>query len=73
MSQSTNRQISVPAHVVRRAEARLPETEFDSLDEYLVFILDRVLRGAESHTRADNDELVGKEELESRLESLGYL
>ena len=64
--------IGLPAHLVSRVETRLPYTEFESSDEYVAFVLEEVL----AHVEADADdesEPVSSEEVQRRLESLGYL
>jgi hypothetical protein len=66
------RDVALPAAVVERLEARLPRTEFETVDEYTAFVLREVLARVEDDGGTDYDE-VDEREVESRLESLGYL
>ena len=66
------RDVALPAAVVERLEARLPRTEFETVDEYAAFVLREVLARVEDDGGTDYDE-VDEREVESRLESLGYL
>ena len=76
------RGIEIPERTADAIAARLPMTEFESVDEYVTFALDRLLRELErEHPRGqDSDRQLEKppashEEstVEDRLESLGYL
>lgn len=64
--------VALPTHVVERVEDRLPYTEFDSVDDYVSFVVEEVLYAVEA---ADDEDLeaVDEAEVRSRLESLGYL
>jgi hypothetical protein len=66
------RDVALPAPLVDRLEARLPRTEFETVDEYAEFVLREVLARVEGEGDTDYDE-VDQREVESRLESLGYL
>jgi hypothetical protein len=75
----SDRTIELPAETVAKLSQRLDATEFQTVDEYAAFVLDQVL----DELRRQNDgplnesELAGDrssgDDVESRLESLGYL
>lgn len=70
--------VTIPEHVGSRIERRLPETDFDSADEYVTFVLESLLRELDEQ---DGDVVIevhdaGPDEtgaVQNRLESLGYL
>lgn len=65
-------QVQLPSQVVERVEARVPRTEFDDAGEYVAYVVEEVLAAVEddSDENIDGDD---REELETRLKSLGYL
>jgi Arc/MetJ-type ribon-helix-helix transcriptional regulator len=80
----TNAHVRVPAGLRRKIESRLTETEFESVDEYVAFALDAVLRQIDERDDDDGDrdraaDGVGGDAphddgaMQERLESLGYL
>lgn len=73
-------QVSVPAHVGDEIEQRIANTEFDSADEYVTFVLQSFFR--ELDQQDDDVGVAGETQrtdpeesalLQDRLESLGYL
>lgn len=64
------RAVDLPERVVERVEARLPYTEFESVEEYVGFALEEVLASVEER---EDPEPVDEREVRDRLESLGYL
>lgn len=63
-------QVQLPSHLVERIESRLPHTGFDDANEYVAYVVEDVLAQVEDRVDdVEND----REELESRLKSLGYL
>ncbi|QSW97915.1 hypothetical protein [Haloterrigena alkaliphila] len=64
--------ISVPASVYERVERRLERSEFETADEYATFVLEEVLARVEDETD-EAASSVDQEEVETRLEALGYL
>lgn len=69
---SDTRSLELPERLAERVDARLPRTEFDSVDEYVAFVLEEVLYAVETETD-DEVESVDEAAVRSRLESLGYL
>lgn len=70
--QEDTREIELPASVHARVEQRLPRTDFESVEEYVAFVMDEVLAEVEASTTEDYDE-VDEREIQERLQSLGYL
>lgn len=71
-SPETVQQVPLPDRLVSRVEARLPHSEFTTADAWIVYALEEVLARVEASTN-DAGPTVTEEEVESRLESLGYL
>ncbi|MFC7232259.1 hypothetical protein ACFQMM_14285 [Saliphagus sp. GCM10025308] len=65
--------ITLPSELVSRIETRLPRSDFDSADEYVAFVMQEVLTSVEAETETDEYEGAAQDEVEARLESLGYL
>lgn len=65
--------IELPTRIVDRTEARLPRTEFESVAEYITYVMEEVLYRVEQETEDDDFEPVDEEEVKDRLKSLGYL
>jgi len=65
------RAVELPASVVSRVEARLPRSDFDSVDEYVEYVLEDLLYHLE--TEREDDPVDEPDDLEERLRSLGYL
>jgi len=64
--------ISIPASLVEKIEKRVKETEFDSVSDYISYVLREVLseeEGEEEQTFTKEDE----EKVKERLRALGYL
>lgn len=72
MPDEDTERVELPRRVVERVEDRVPFTEFDSVDEYVTFVVEEVLYAVEEATDED-PEPVDEAEVRSRLESLGYL
>ena len=62
--------VSLPAELYGKIEQRIVGTEFDSVDEYVNFVLEEVLKEEESETSFSKDD---EEEVKKRLKDLGYL
>ena len=68
----STRNLAVPDRLVSRVERRLPRTDFDAPEEYVAYVLEEVLAQVESEA-SDSYEQVDDDEVEQRLQSLGYL
>lgn len=62
--------VSLPDDLESALDARVADTEFASLEEYTLFILQEV---AEQDDRQEDDHDRNTEGVEERLEELGYL
>lgn len=71
-TQDTLQEIPLPSPLVARIEERLPRTEFDDPGEYATFVLEEVLTQVEE-SADDEFTSVDRNEVEARLESLGYV
>ena len=71
-SQDTISEVSIPTPLLDRVERRLSRTEFDDTGEYITFVLEEVLAHVEEAS-SDDLETADRKEVETRLESLGYL
>ena len=63
--------VFLPANLYRKIEERVKATEFHSVEEYVSFVLEEVLKdeGEEEKTFSKEEE----EEVKKRLRALGYL
>lgn len=64
--------LELPAHVADGVTDRLPYTDFEDEAAYVTFVLEEVLASVDNGTETNYD-AVDSEEVESRLESLGYM
>ena len=65
--------ITIPTDVLDRLESRIARSEFETTDEYATFVLEEVLAHVEDATDEETVTSVDQEEVETRLEALGYL
>lgn len=64
------RTVTIEDHLYERAERRIAKTNFESVDDYVEFVLEEVLADdANDDTYDDVDE----DDVQARLRSLGYL
>ncbi len=63
--------VSLPAELYGRIKEKICSTEFDSVDEYVIFVLAEILKdeGEEERAFSQQDEA----EVKGRLKALGYL
>ncbi|MBZ6495386.1 hypothetical protein [Natrinema longum] len=64
--------VELPAAVHARIEKRLAHSEFDTTDEYVTFVLEGILGRVEDATDTEAVTVVDQEEVETRLQALGY-
>lgn len=62
--------VSLPAELYTKIEQRVARTEFHSVDEYVNFVLEEVLKEEEPETTFSKED---EEEVKKRLKALGYL
>lgn len=73
--------VSVSDDLRRKIARRLPATDFESVDEYVAFVLEAVLREIDERDGREDEAVVDTREtappddegVQDRLESLGYL
>ena len=70
-----SKSVSLPAELYYRVEERVKEAGFGSVEEYVRFVLEEVLKtggggGEEGETAFSKEE---EEEVKKRLKTLGYL
>ncbi|MEE8374223.1 MAG: CopG family transcriptional regulator [Dehalococcoidia bacterium] len=71
MSTEENKAVYLSANLYGRVEERLSNAGFGSVDEYVIFVLEEVLKDDEEDTVAFTKE--EEEEVKQRLRALGYL
>lgn len=64
--------VELPAALIDDIKQRLAYTDFDDVNAYVTFVLEEVLAAVADEEDANYD-AVDREEVENRLESLGYL
>lgn len=68
--------IDIPSNLVERIERRVHRTDFDSVEEYTVYVLEETMFEIEQQspeTMSETFEDRNQQEVEQRLRSLGYL
>ena len=63
--------VSLPVELYSKIEQRAAATEFRSVDEYVAFVLEEVLKEEGEEDRAFSKE--EEEQVKDRLKALGYL
>jgi len=66
-----SKDVSLPAELYGRIEERVKATGFGSVDEYVTFVLEEVLKDEEEEGEAYSKE--DEAEVRKRLKALGYL
>jgi len=61
--------VFIPDDLFEMIGERVNDTEFNSVDEYVIFVLEEVLKDEEEQALSKEDE----EEVKKRLKALGYL
>jgi hypothetical protein len=68
-----SKQVNIPEEIYKKIEDRLEEFGFDTVDEYVAFVLEEVLKddnGSEEEQVFSEEE---EEMIKKRLRDLGYL
>ncbi|MFC7202653.1 hypothetical protein ACFQJC_03945 [Haloferax namakaokahaiae] len=65
--------ITISDNLVGRIEDRIKHTEFSSVDEYIGFVLSEAVTRVERGSEKETDSTQSREDVQSRLQSLGYL
>jgi len=61
--------VFLPDDLYEKIVERVNNTEFNSVDEYVIFVLEEVLKDEDEPALSEEDE----EEVKKRLKALGYL
>ena len=61
----------MPANLYKKIEERVNATEFNSVEEYVTFVLEEVLKDEQEEEKTFSKE--EEEEVKNRLRALGYL
>jgi len=64
--------VYLPEEIYHKIEQRVADTEFDSVDEYIAFVLAEVLKENDEEDRSAYSK-EDEEEVKKRLRALGYL
>ena len=64
--------VNLPAELYRRVKDRAAATNFESVDEYVIFVLSEVLKEEDEDEKLAVDSEQEKE-IKKRLKALGYL
>lgn len=62
--------VSIPSSVYERVSKRVDHSEFDSVDDYVTFVLEEVLNQLEGENTSDAGD---RNEVMDKLRDLGYL
>ena len=65
-----SKEIFLSSELYEKVEERVKETGFSSVDEYVTFVLEEVLKNGEEETAFSKED---EEEVKKRLRALGYL
>lgn len=69
-TEDDGRTVAIEGHLYERVERRIAKTNFESVDEYVTFVLEEVVAGDEGDAAYED---VDDEDVQARLRSLGYL
>jgi Arc/MetJ-type ribon-helix-helix transcriptional regulator len=64
-------EIKVSKKILKKIEERIKDTEFKSVDEYVTFVLEEVIRDEEEPEEVFSEE--DEKKVKERLRALGYL
>ncbi|MFC6717170.1 hypothetical protein ACFQGT_06255 [Natrialbaceae archaeon GCM10025810] len=70
---NASKSIELPESVYSRVGDRVSHSPFDTPDEYVAFVLEEVLGRVEDASDLETANQVDQDEVETRLEALGYL
>jgi len=66
---SEYREVRLPEELLEKVEEHIKNTEFSSVEEYITFVLEEVLKDEEEVEFSEEHE----KEIKERLKALGYL
>ena len=65
--------VFLPAELYGRIEERVRATEFRSVEEYITYVMEEIMREEESEEEEPTFSEAEEEEVKKRLRALGYL
>jgi Arc/MetJ-type ribon-helix-helix transcriptional regulator len=68
-----NKSVFLPAELYDRIEERVHATEFNSVEQYITFVLEEILKEEESKKEEPTFSKEDEFEVKKRLKVLGYL
>lgn len=66
-------EIKIPKQMISKIETRLEETGFESVDKYVTFVLEEVIKEVEDEEPEEVFSEEDEEKVKGRLRALGYL
>ncbi len=63
-------EIEIPATLAKKIEERIKDTSFESISEYITYVLQEILEEDEEEETFSEEE---EEKIKERLRALGYL
>jgi len=66
-------ELTISDDLAERIEERVRNTEYESIDEYAEFALNQIVTRVERESVEERESAATDEEIQSRLQSLGYL
>lgn len=73
MSEENGRSVVIDESTFERVEVRLGHTEFESVSEYVEYVMEELLLYVDQEFESDEAEDIDEDEVKDRLQSLGYL
>ncbi len=70
MKEGEKKAVFMPAELYSKIEERVKATDFSSVDEYVEFVLEEVIKEEEGESAFTEEE---EKEVKKRLKDLGYL
>ena len=67
------REIQIPTEIYEQIQQRVTGTEFSSVEEYVTFVLEEVLKDEDEDESETPFTAEDEEEVKKRLRALGYL
>lgn len=65
--------MNIPEKIYERIGARVASTDFESVDKYVTYVLEKVLDEVEEKPKEEGYSKEDEEKVKERLRSLGYL
>lgn len=66
-------EITLPDELTAQIENRIQHTDFQTVDEYVAFVLSEVVARTDHGTAGVDESTASRAEVQNRLKSLGYL